>query len=343
MLFFSESKQDWRTVPEWVKFLVKLGFNWPERVSGQRRIALISMPCDSAAAGLIALGALIRDLGSPRTNDISGHYDSLLRYAHQYLKSCCTCNVQCKPDIKRCGYAVKANGKVHSSSRPHNGYVVSNATDFGERRIAFVRHGVTYKPSPEYAIKYYIDGEPPPELGTSGGAISDHVYAGIVEGAHIIADNLRRSFAGLCLAGRVTGEIATREVCASIRFRYCEGEHLLSNLLTIHEWSSANVVSRMTFYNARTERLDRAASSPALVVSDGAECFLKVLGRSDFQRSDVIGVIHRTVERDKLEDVGKKTIDLRQWYIEDSEMLCRLLPITRGINVVMLRSAGSYS
>ena len=63
------------------------------------------MPCDSAAAGLVALGALIRDLGSDSTTNVGGHYDALLRYARQYIKSCRDCDMRCHPELKRCGYS----------------------------------------------------------------------------------------------------------------------------------------------------------------------------------------------------------------------------------------------
>ena len=40
------------------------------------------------------------------------------------------------------------------------------------------------------------------------------------------------------------------------------------------------------------------------------DCFLKILRRSEFQSSDIIGVIHRTMSREKLEEVGNKLSEL---------------------------------
>ena len=119
-MFFSEANQEWQVVPRWVTFLIRLGYNWPCGVLGQRRIALISMPCDSAAAGLIALGALIRDLGNPNANDVDGHYDALLRYARQYLGYCRDCTMRCQPELKGCGYAAEVTGLVRDKYKnPH--------------------------------------------------------------------------------------------------------------------------------------------------------------------------------------------------------------------------------
>jgi hypothetical protein len=92
----------------------------------------------------------------------------------------------------------------------------------------------------------------------------------------------------------------------------------------------------MTLYNARTEEIDRP-STPALIVADGDTAFLKIVGRSEFQDSDVVGVIHRTIERDRLEDVGNQMASLRQWYAEDSDLLACLPTLPRGITVSILK------
>lgn len=101
---FSEYNSEWKPVPPWVEFLIKFGYEWRREPKGSRRIALISMPCDSAAAGLIALGAMVRDLADSNANDVAGHYDKLLQYARQYLKSCNPCVFKCKPQLSQCGY-----------------------------------------------------------------------------------------------------------------------------------------------------------------------------------------------------------------------------------------------
>jgi len=58
-----------------------------------------------------------------------------------------------------------------------------------------------------------------------------------------------------------------------------------------------------------------------LVIADGDASFLRVLNRPEFQRSDVIGVFHRTCDRDNLELLGNRITDLRQWYVDDAETL----------------------
>jgi hypothetical protein len=74
-----------------------------------------------------------------------------------------------------------------------------------------------------------------------------------------------------------------------------------------------------------------------LVVADGDVSFLKVLDDSEFQRSDVIGVIQRTLERDSLESVGNRMLGLHQWYAEDIELMDQFRNIPVGISLAILR------
>ena len=84
---FSEAGSEWRGVPEWAFFLIEFGFAWLAEPHPSRRIALVSMPCDSAAAGLIALGAMRRCLEFDDANDAGSHYQRLQELAHRHPKS----------------------------------------------------------------------------------------------------------------------------------------------------------------------------------------------------------------------------------------------------------------
>ncbi len=293
------------------------------------------MPCDSAGAGLVSLGAMIRGLGNPNANDVGGHYEALMRYARQYLESCRHCDMRCDPDIKGCGYAMEVSGRVRYKGE--NLYTVSGRTDLTKRDIWFFGQGVDRWLNPRLAIDWQIEGEPLPELTSETGAIAEHVYDTIVEGAQIISTNLKRSFSGLCLAGRVAGKAASREVFESVRFRIAGTEYSLPNLLTVYEWNRSTEISRMTFFNTRTEELDRDPYEPTLIVADGDASFLKVLDDSEFQRSDVIAVIQRTIERDSLESIGNRLLGLRQWYTEDAELMDQAGSLPVGISIAILR------
>lgn len=336
-LEFSEGGSAWKPVPNWANFLLKLGYNWPASTLTERRIALVSMPCDSAAAGLVTLGAMVRDFGNPNANNLDRHYDVLLQYARQFLEACQPCPLKaCDPEAKGCGHHAEATGRVRSVAHPHGTYQVSDRTVLANRQIAFMRKRVTIWPKPQYATEWHIDGEPAPQLIAAQGELQTGPYIHLIEGATVLPDNANKSYSGLCLAGRAAGEAPTRAACAAVTFRNSTASYPLPELLTIHGWSNRNV-SRVTFFNALTERLDRVQAAPALVIADGDGSFLKVLARPEFRQSNIIGVIHRTMERDKLEAVGNKMLHLAQWYAQDSAFLQQAHPLPRGITLSVVR------
>ncbi len=291
------------------------------------------MPCDSAAAALISLGALIRGLGNPLANDLGGHYTALTRFARQYLDKCSVCEVRCEPEVKGCGYASEASGKVRYQGRKI--YTVSDRSD--SERIWFFGQRVHRQLIPQFAFDWQIDGIPPPQLYDQEGALPPpQVYQEFVANSSIVDRNLKSSFSGLCLAGRAAGEKASLEIYGLIRFRIAGEEYSLPNLLTVHGWSRFDI-SRMTFFNSRRERIDREPYAPTLVVADGDAAFLKVLDRPGFQNSDVIGVIHRLIDRSNLEAVASRIVATQQWYVEDDDLLNKLTDVPKGISVAIVR------
>ena len=138
------------------------------------------------------------------------------------------------------------------------------------------------------------------------------------------------------MAGRAAGEASTREACATLRFHDGAEGYGLEELLTVYGWSECNL-SRVSFFNSRTDTLDRNTVLPSLVVADGDASFLRVVDKLEFQQSDIVGVIHRTMERDKLEAIGNRLVQLNQWYLPDIELLAGLPAAVRGISVSVLR------
>lgn len=335
---FSEFHGPWQPIPGWAQLLIRFGFRWPQAGTRTRRIAVISMPCDSAAAGLITLGSMIRDLANPEANVIDGHYDALLRYARQYLESCRDCEVKpCNPAVKGCGYTARASGKLRSLRVQRTTVAISERTNVEERKLTLLhRKGMLESPNPEYATDWHIDGEPPPQANLVDGELSSEPYQRLIKEVQIVSENLRRTYSGLCLAGRAAGESASRAMCSAIRFQDGIAEFGLENMLTVHGWSEG-MVSRVSFFNTRTTELDRYSPLPSLVIADGDVAFLKTLGRPEFQQSDIVGVINRAVERESLEAVGNKLLGLRQWYEPDEDLLNSLPSVTRGISVAILR------
>src|SRR5208283_2670614 len=78
---FSEANGPWQAIPEWAEFLVKSGLNFGRPAEGTRRILIISMPCESAAAGLVALGVLCRRMAIDGANDSNSHFQRIDKLA----------------------------------------------------------------------------------------------------------------------------------------------------------------------------------------------------------------------------------------------------------------------
>src|SRR5262245_43197412 len=77
---FSEGTAPWQTVPSWADFLLRFGFACGER-RDRRRISVISMPCESAGAGLVTLGAIRHRLALHDANDSLSHFERIERLA----------------------------------------------------------------------------------------------------------------------------------------------------------------------------------------------------------------------------------------------------------------------
>ena len=313
---FSEDNGPWRPVPRWADFLLRFGFAWRTDAARSRRIALISMPCDSAAAGLIALGAMRKVLEIDEANDTAAHFERIK--------------------------ALAVNGAEksflrHRSKRLKGRFVVDQI----DRGMVWVRKERSKTAdritiTPKDANDWQFEHEAPVEALHGNPVAYGEFYAGVIPGAEPpLTANLRVSDSRICLAGRVGGESASRRSLAGVRFQTCDQTIDLSQLLTIQAWSPG-LISRVTFFNARTHKLDRGTGIPQLVVADGDQAFLKVIEAEAFRGGDVVGVIHRTMERNRLEAVGNKMVELRQWYSPDAQIPAAD-PSPNGIAVSVIR------
>lgn len=362
---FSECDGAWVPIPAWARFLLDLGHRWPRTDSGRNRVYLISMPCDSAGAGLVALGALVRDLGDARANDADSHYDNLKRYANDYLAACGrrdapgqVCETSCNPAKVRCGRDERSTGllrdvggdryRVIEVRNPTPEFPLGSLfcrqpnTQRARRKEADVRtrgkasSAVSRWLLPPAAKEWTIDGDVAIELPLCEFAIPTELYDGLVSGAEVEGRNLRSSYSGLCLAGRAAGEAATRAVLESVRFRSDEKmQYGLPRLLTLRGERDMENLSRLVFFNPRTERMDRVGAQPSLVVADGIDSFRLALKR--FPRADVIGVAHRIEPRERLETLGESVQALMQWYEPDVGLAETLDTPPRGMNVLALK------
>lgn len=316
---FSEAYGAWQEIPQWGEFLVRFGFAWLGCDSGTRRIGLISMPCDSAAAGLVALGAMRRRLEFDSASDLISHFQRIETLAlHGDVQTLLFCRQE----------RGRRRGPYVLDGQFSPGMLWARLTSSPDERRTI---------SPATAADWQFGGEAPVQVLDGERVPYRDVYAVLVKnGQPIVESKLVQSDSGICLAGRVAGESATHSILATIRFQANGCIANLSELLTVQSWSPGTI-SRVSFFNPRTGQIDRNTSLHRLVVVDGDSSFLKVVERAEFRQSDVVGVIHRTVEREKLEELGLKLASLGQWYGPDAEMLSGLPLPPSGIAVSILR------
>lgn len=314
---FKEEPGHWMPMPRWADFLVQFGYLWPQKELETRRICLISMPCESPGAALVTLGSLIRDLCNPDANEIENYYQFLKRYSFQYLDYCRCCDLdRCDPSISGCGFKSRASGSVKSVRGPQSGYKVGETADNGERQITFDRRGVANWLLPQNAVRFYVEGSSPCIVGTDDGTLQSEHYSDVIPEADIIPDNLKRSYSGLCIAGRPFGESGSKDAYSKIRFKGETFECGLDELLTINTWSNSKI-SRVAYFNTRIKKHAIQCNKPALVIADGDKAFLQCLNLDEFQQSDIIGITSQVIDHERLEMLGNTLQQLIHWYDHD--------------------------
>jgi hypothetical protein len=320
---FSESNSCWQPVPRWASYLATFGLAWAAGRTN-RRIGVISMPCESAGAGLVALGAVRYRLTLADASDPLSHFERLHRIAATQ-----ECSTLLRHRSRRGRwYLVRKDCSDSILAMKAQDQAADGLARSGPDLIAILEAN---------AAEWIPEGEPPAETVRGAGLPHRRFYEELFEGVAPPLDiNLARSDSAICLAGRVTGEPATRAAFSAIRFACGERVANLTDLLTVYSWSSGTV-SRITFFNSRTRQLDRDTGFNRLVVADGDVAFLRALDAPEFEQSDVIGVINRAIERDRLESIGTKLADRAQWYVADTDALDRASTPPTGITISIMQ------
>jgi hypothetical protein len=316
-----DAGQTWRKMSPWMRYFLDLGHKWPRRVSGPgRTIRIISLPIKTPAAGLIALGAVAADLKNPSANDKERHYDSLLAYARQYLHACKTCKIRCRPDLRKCGYAYESTGILRHKDRPRSKLYVSSQTDFAAKvlRLASKSDGsgaLTTIEAAEWTHNYFEDEGVPLLLGQSSGSMPVDTIRGLFPDDDICNDNLTASYSSLCLAGGAAGQTAMQGELATFQFGTHDRKSLAS-LLPINGWDDgATELSRLVYFNTRGKgAFGQPINTPNLVIAEGMDAFASVLSEKKLKSADVIALVSRIHERDKMEEFGALLEAQSQWY-----------------------------
>lgn len=299
---YSESENERLTpVPKWVSYLIHIGYRCSEKNQGQR-IALLSMPCDSSGAAIVALGAM-------------RYYLSVQPYSgeemHRRLEDSKVSVLFSGKDMFR--YIGEDNGKA----------VIEEIIRSDKRR-----NPKRPKKEPITRIASLNDldlrFEDETILVSSNNSLPYlQIYKQLVpEGISIIERTLEQSHSAVCMVGKRKGLSVTKALLFDTYFEEGGKTASLYELLSLVD-GALDVVSRVTFYNARTGKIDRQGLPPEIVVIDGIDAFLKITeemqssSNNIFSGCNIVAVIDRTEKREKLDSLQTKVSELRQWYEPD--------------------------
>jgi hypothetical protein len=303
-------------IPSWVSYFIALGYRWP-LCAPSRSLVFVSTPCESAAAGLITLGALIQRLHDPEGDELGTHkarlrslavggQDKVLR--HRTLAG-----------SFRFG-RVDVNGVWLKREKDSSFHLVTDAN----------------------LTDWSFEGEPHVQALAGRGLQHGQLYRALSpDGLGPLSHNLCTTDSAIVLAGHVRGKAATRERLDEIAFQSGYGPVGVAELLSIHEWSSTSV-SRVRYFNPRAQEdpFDRRGGPPLLVVADGPGAWNIVNGTDECLESDVIAVIPKTLDGDRLRDLGEKIRALLPWYEANAAPLTALPSPPGGVDLGILRRRG---
>lgn len=284
-------------VPAWAAAALGLGYRWRLSGSNARRIGLLSMPCESEAAGLIALGALRSDLERTTANNVDTHFDLLLRACRERVSA----RMRREDSSEELSWDVRnAVDDTRWRFVTYNGDLDAIVLELATHRSAVKRKGKRI-PNPNGVCSSYIMREnaigwqlrdcPLPQLPPDGKALELSAYSDLPSCVGpVLAENLRRSYDGLVLVGQGAARDSTyMQKFYAVGFASADRRLPLGDLLTLHH-SERKYIRRLRFLNERAHQ-DEAAYAAWLVVADGISALL--CAEKLFPASDIIGVCNR--------------------------------------------------
>lgn len=328
-------------VPTWAATALSLGYRWNLGCGNARRIGLLSMPCESEAAGLIALGALRNDLERTTANHVDMHFDFLLRTCHERIAAKVRCgahpeelswDVRDSVDDTRWRF-VAFNGELDA-------IVLEKATyrPFVKRKGKSIPnpHGVcTCYIMRGNAIRWQLRDCPLPQLPHDGKGLEYSEYRdlpGCV--GPILEANLRQSYDGLVLVGQGgTRDSSYMQKLYAAGFATADRRFSLGDLLTLHH-TERQYIRRLRFLNERVHQ-DEAIHAAWLVVADGISALL--CAEKLFPSSDIIGVCNRDASVESILQLKDWLNNISRYYKDRDASNCLLGEMQTGMQLRVLQ------
>jgi hypothetical protein len=256
------------------------------------------MPCESAAAGLVAVGAVARRLAVPGASDIEN------------------CARLMRERFER-GEHVKYRYRTPQSKMYRGTFAI---TDWGTNgMVIFQRledkslHQVS---TPVHNLSLWHEmGTPITQVGNVGGGLRHLAIYSRIAGpdCEVIREQLGQTESCVCLGAHVQGAAATQDMFAETRLCVDSEQATIADLTSIASWNEARV-SRMVVVNSRTGECDRELVSPRLLVVHGERALQRLVDNDRFSGADVVCVFDSMMERDRMEELNQWLDTRRQWF-----------------------------
>lgn len=304
---YTENGKSYSRIPEWVESMIRLGYEWRrDRIPWKGRVCFVSMPCKSAAAALIVLGALRKDLEKKDADNINGHFESLCRARDAFCNSPEMYDGYVRDDRnKKWKFLYREDGSLFVEDANYKevvkrkGRMVQNPNGPGRRSIT------KYS-----ATDWRLEGDAVIEIKEASTGLNKTDYKGIPGCTGLIDENnLRRSYKGLLFVGdgKEKDSIYMRNIY-DVKFGGNGQQVSLGDLLTIHP--SSNGVTRANFCNY--SKVEFQSKDYYLVVADGHSAILKAL--THFSNSDIIGIYSRDDTVDGLMNIANRLGEIGRYY-----------------------------
>lgn len=306
------------TAPTWVEAALSLGYSWRQSCNDTRRIGLLSMPCGSEVAGLVALGALRSDLERATANHVDTHFDLLLRRCLERMAALRRGDSTGLPSWDVRNVVENTCWRFASDNESPDEIVIEDST---HQRL--IKRGGKLTPNPNGPCRRYIRREsalgwqlhnlPLPQIGPSGSALELSIYSALPGcNGPIIEDNLRRSYDGLVLVGQGAARDTTymqKFYAAGFASDNCQVP--LGELLTLHS-KERKYIQRLVFFNERAP--DNSGHEAWLVVADGLPALLSA--ERLFPASDIIGVCNRDATIEATDQLRDRMNEIIRYYTD---------------------------
>lgn len=312
---FREKNNVWDKIPQWVESMIRFGYEWQKQEKNSRRIALLSFPCDTESAALIALGALRYDLERADTNILDDHFKLIKKNYYKNMNNMLEDNkwwdlrnVESGECFKFESYdtatdSFKVVDSKYKFKIKSKGRIIKNPN--GPLKLEIFR---------ENSHRYQINGYPVPFLGKGGVSKLSHLNINLPGcTGKILEKNLDISYYGLVLIGRGTSNDSNYyKRLGDISFIKDDYQYSLKNLLLI-DGNINEDIRRLNFLSKFKEVEWEKSIGAKLVIVDN----IIALEAADefFPESDIIVTFNRAGSEESIEMI-------RNWILQKQRYYC---------------------